>query len=222
MSLSWLNDWEQGVQHRYIEDFVRRQIENQSGRILDLCCGTMPHRGLAARAHEWVGLDWPAPGSPAKPDVVASAMRLPFRSESFDCVLATEALEHLPDPAKALAEVRRVMKPQAVLVLTVPFMAGLHEEPRDFFRYTPYALRHLCAEAGLGVEEVRSFGTVFSATACMLLRHSGPVGRALGPARGLFLWFLNGMIRLADRLALRSGKRFDASPLGFGLVARAV
>jgi ubiquinone/menaquinone biosynthesis C-methylase UbiE len=45
---------------------------------------------------------------------------LSFAAESFDRVLMSEVLEHLADDAAALREVRRVMKPEAVLAMTVP------------------------------------------------------------------------------------------------------
>ena len=46
--------------------------------------------------------------------------RMGFASEIFDRVLMSEVLEHLADDAAALREVRRVMKPGAILAITVP------------------------------------------------------------------------------------------------------
>jgi 2-polyprenyl-3-methyl-5-hydroxy-6-metoxy-1,4-benzoquinol methylase len=48
----------------------------------------------------------------------ADIARLPFRDRSFDLVLAIEVLEHVPDPAAALAELSRVATGN--LVLSVP------------------------------------------------------------------------------------------------------
>ena len=45
---------------------------------------------------------------------------LPFADGSFGTVLCTEVIEHIPDPAAALAEYRRVLKPGGVLVGSVP------------------------------------------------------------------------------------------------------
>ena len=45
-----------------------------------------------------------------------------------------------------MAEAARVLRPDGTLLLAVPFMWGIHEAPRDFYRFTPYALRRsLCA-----------------------------------------------------------------------------
>jgi len=62
------------------------------------------------------------------PPVRSSATDLPFRSSSFDLVIATEILEHLPVPTRvrAIAEFRRVAR-QFVLI-TVPFRENVAEE----------------------------------------------------------------------------------------------
>lgn len=48
---------------------------------------------------------------------VAGADKLPFRENSFDCVLCTSAFHHFPSQLKALKEMKRVLKPHGRLVL---------------------------------------------------------------------------------------------------------
>jgi len=48
------------------------------------------------------------------------AAALPFRDDAFDCAVCSETLEHLPEPAAALEEIRRVLKPGGTLLVTVP------------------------------------------------------------------------------------------------------
>jgi len=50
----------------------------------------------------------------------ANALALPFRDSSFDCVIASEILEHIPDDLAAISEIGRVLKPQGRAVVTVP------------------------------------------------------------------------------------------------------
>lgn len=45
---------------------------------------------------------------------------LPFPDASFDCVIASEVLEHLPDDAGALREISRVLRPAGLLAVSVP------------------------------------------------------------------------------------------------------
>lgn len=48
------------------------------------------------------------------------AENLPFTNQSFDCVIAAAVIEHLPNPANALTEFKRVLKQGGVLIITTP------------------------------------------------------------------------------------------------------
>ena len=50
----------------------------------------------------------------------ADALRLPFADNSFDKVICSEVLEHIPDYRAALTEIRRVLKPGGLLCASVP------------------------------------------------------------------------------------------------------
>ena len=76
-------------------------------------------------------------------DIVADAHALSFRDGSFEVVLATEVLEHLQEPQKAVDEMFRVLKPGGTLLLTTRFLFPLHDAPHDYFRYTRYGLEYL-------------------------------------------------------------------------------
>jgi ubiquinone/menaquinone biosynthesis C-methylase UbiE len=51
---------------------------------------------------------------------VASAEKLPYKDKSFDFVLCTETLEHVPNWKKAVDEIKRVLKPKGKAIITVP------------------------------------------------------------------------------------------------------
>ena len=51
---------------------------------------------------------------------IASAEKLPYKANSFDMVLCTEVLEHVPDWKKAVKEIERVLKPKGRAIVTVP------------------------------------------------------------------------------------------------------
>ncbi|HQQ76207.1 MAG TPA: methyltransferase domain-containing protein [Thermoanaerobaculia bacterium] len=98
-------------------------------RILDCGCGIGFHllllqawRGVAPSGIDMdVGRLRKANRGGARPRVAGAALpRLPFRDGTFDKVLASEVLEHLPDDRAALAELFRVLKPGGILALSVP------------------------------------------------------------------------------------------------------
>ena len=47
-------------------------------------------------------------------------LALPFADASFDRVIASEVLEHIPDDEKAMAELTRVLRPGGLAAVTVP------------------------------------------------------------------------------------------------------
>ncbi len=78
-----------------------------------------------------------------KPEIMASAGCLPFRDASFSHILCTEVLEHLPEPQKALDEMRRVLTDGGRLILSTRFIFPLHDTPDDYYRFTRYGLKYL-------------------------------------------------------------------------------
>jgi ubiquinone/menaquinone biosynthesis C-methylase UbiE len=127
------------------------------GRLLDVGCGTKPWRDVfAPHVNDHIGVDHEQTlHGLERVDVISDAYDVPLDDESVDTILLTEVLEHLERPSDALAESRRLLTPGGHVIATTPFSWPLHEEPRDFFRYTPYSLRYLAEQAGLEVVEIQ-------------------------------------------------------------------
>lgn len=144
------------VMRRGAEAIRQAAVGRLKGRLLDIGCGAKPKAVLLGElVDEYIGLDHPESlhGSD-KVDIVGSAYQIPEPDASFDCVLCTAVLEHLEEPEAALREACRVMKPGGYAIYTIPMYWHLHEEPRDFFRYTRYGIAHLAEKAGFEVVEI--------------------------------------------------------------------
>jgi ubiquinone/menaquinone biosynthesis C-methylase UbiE len=111
----------------------------------------------------------------------ASIYELPFPDGTFDAVILSEVLEHVDREAEGLAEVRRVLKPGGLVIVTVPHahypfwwdpinktletLFGQHVRrgpltgiwARHVRLYTPERLREVVRTAGLVIEAERSF-----------------------------------------------------------------
>jgi SAM-dependent methyltransferase len=118
-------------------------------RVLDAGAGDAPYAELFGHC-DYVTADWPQSVHEGgrQADILASLEALPVDDASFGAVACTEVLEHIADPDMVLAELWRVLEPGGRLCLTTPFAWPLHEEPFDFYRYTPYALSHMLEQAG--------------------------------------------------------------------------
>ncbi|MCB9265955.1 MAG: methyltransferase domain-containing protein [Lewinellaceae bacterium] len=53
--------------------------------------------------------------------VVADAYRLPFREGAFDCIIASEIIEHVPDPGAFIGSLLKVLRPGGQLIITTPY-----------------------------------------------------------------------------------------------------
>lgn len=121
-------------------------------------------------------------------DVIGDLASLPFRSDSFDACLNVVTLEHVREPARAMAEMARALAPGGRLLLVAPQDWEIHQPPHDYFRFTRYGLRHLLESAGFVAVHVHPVGGFFRLLARRLLN-------GLQYFRGL--WFALAVLALA-------------------------
>jgi SAM-dependent methyltransferase len=154
------------------------------GVLVDVGCGHQPYRTFFQdRVEAYYGLDYPSTRDmlvvegeqKQRLNAYADITNLPMREGSVDTLLCMEVLEHVPEPAAAVRECFRVVRPSGHLILTTPFLFPVHGAPHDYFRYTEYGLRHLLTKAGFTVVDVRrhgSYGAVAGLLANLYLFHS--------------------------------------------------
>ncbi|HLA36637.1 MAG TPA: class I SAM-dependent methyltransferase [Rhodocyclaceae bacterium] len=104
-------------------------------------------------------------------DIVSDIVAIPEPDGSFDAVLCSEVLEHVPDPLQALAEFSRLLKPGGVLILTAPFASLVHFAPYHFCSgFGRYWYEHHLPPQGFAIEELSPNGDWFSFSRQELIR----------------------------------------------------
>ncbi len=172
---------------------ILEYLDIQDGeRVLDCGCGLGFHLMVMGELYQGrlTGLDrdlmrlrkaqHELDGKPI-PLTTGDICRLPYASHSFDKILLSEVLEHLPDDKAALKEVLRILKPGGVVAITVPhknypFWWDPINKTREFLSlspirqglfggiwtdhvrlYTPETLQELISGNGLVIEDMRVF-----------------------------------------------------------------
>jgi SAM-dependent methyltransferase len=150
---------------RPVIEFLQRAARTLAPEhtILDVGSGLAPYRELFTHT-SYTTCDWDqsiySPDVP--PDIVSPADQIPVEDESFDAVLCTEVLEHVPAPWEVLSEFHRIVRPGGAVWITVPFTWPLHEQPHDYYRYTKFGLHSLLERAGFSQVDVVPLTDAFS------------------------------------------------------------
>ncbi|MFC1630832.1 class I SAM-dependent methyltransferase, partial [Pseudomonadota bacterium] len=92
------------------------------------------------------------------PDIYGDALKLPVKDESIHTVLLIDVLEHISDTNRLLWEIYRALEPDGRLIMQVPFLYPLHDEPRDYVRLTIHGYRELARKSGFLLEKYNSMG----------------------------------------------------------------
>ena len=143
-----------------IEGFLRRYATTAS--VLDVGAGGVEYSALFPNRTTF-DID------PARhPDIVGDAADMPFEDSSYEVIICSEVFEHLPDPQKVVGELRRVLKPGGLLVLTTRFAFPVHDAPGDYWRFTAYGLQLLFK--GWEIESLEAETGPFGTIAVLLQR----------------------------------------------------
>jgi SAM-dependent methyltransferase len=172
---------EMPYERRSILDFVKGVAESvpPGAAVLDVGAGDAPYRELFAHT-DYRTNDWEQSLHPGarEADYVGSADALPVADETFDLVLCTQVLEHVPEPAAVVAECARVLRAGGTFAATVPLVWQLHEQPHDYYRYTDAGVEHLLLRSGLVDCKVEPRNDCFATLAQLMLNVTVTMGRA--------------------------------------------
>ncbi|MGA2328734.1 MAG: class I SAM-dependent methyltransferase [Bryobacteraceae bacterium] len=165
---------------RYLPGFLHRHILNfearieaavkqfaaalaPGARVLDAGAGEGGHASFFSK-QRYCGVDLAigdASWDYRHLDAVADLAAIPFQAGCFDAAINIVTLEHVHEPAGALGEIARVLKPGGRLLLIVPQEWEVHQAPHDYYRFTRYGVRRLLEGAGFVDIHVLAAGGYF-------------------------------------------------------------
>lgn len=185
-----------------LDQLLKQHVEIMQGVVVDLGGGKARRRGRFKGGERdtgrWVYLNI---DRSVEPDVIADIEEVPLRSASADCVICCEVLEHVRNPQRCCDEALRILRPGGALILSVPFLFPIHEDPGDYRRFTSEGVLDLC-------------GAFQSARVAPMGGWVGTVGMLLDlGARDMSAGFGRRMLRRAVRVLGRALSSMEASGL---------
>ncbi len=146
------------INHIHNRQLERYASQHFTGSLIDIGCGIKPYKSILDKyVTSHIGIDHEYTlHDKSNIDRSGTAYEIPADDGEFDCALCTAVLEHLEEPEKALCECFRVLHAGGVAVYSVPFIWHLHEEPRDFYRFSKYGLKYLFEKVGFEIVEINS------------------------------------------------------------------
>jgi SAM-dependent methyltransferase len=121
-------------------------------------------------------------------DIVSDIQKIPEPDASFDAVLCTEVLEHLPDPVRALDEMARLLRPGGMFVITAPFWSLTHFAPYHYATgFNRYFYESHLERLGFDIVEMTPNGNFFECVGQELRRVTDMAQRFAGGDRPTLL-----------------------------------
>lgn len=163
--------------------------------------------GVGLQTGEW---------NTSKIDLVSDISSIPAPDASFDAILCTEVLEHLPDPIAALREFARLVKPGGRIILTAPFCSLTHFAPYHFASgLSKYWYERHLGDLGCDILEARPNGGWFDYVAQEVWRLPW-MGRTYGSKALAWLALVLAMPMMAVLRLMASQDRGSSELLTFG------
>jgi ubiquinone/menaquinone biosynthesis C-methylase UbiE len=218
------------------EAWVRQRLESipAGSRLLDAGAGEQRFKKFCGHLH-YVSQDFgqydgtgdhaglqTATWNQANLDIVSDITAIPEPNGSFDAILCTEVLEHLPSPIAAVAEFSRLLRADGQLILTAPFCSLTHFSPLHYFTgFNRYFYEVHLPQHGFRITEIVSNGNFFEYLAQEIRRVGSVAEKYVGIRPGI-LERLARKVYLGLLARLAQGDRGSAELLNFGYFVRAV
>ena len=149
---------------RALLKYIKLYAPQLEGVLLDFGCGSKPYKDLFVNIEQYIGIDFENGAhdhNSENIDLFYDGKRIPFEDNKFDAILTTQVLEHVSNIDDTLAEIRRVLKPNGKVLISLPFVWPEHEMPFDYRRYTAIGIEEVLHRHKLTTISSKKSGTYF-------------------------------------------------------------
>lgn len=157
------------IDRYYIEAFLSENSTDIQGRVLEIGESTYTRKfgGALVIRGDVLHVTEGNPGATIVADLTSAPQ---ITSDTFDCILFVETLQHIYDSRAAVRTLYRILKPGGVILATADGIGQISrydmERWGDYWRFTTLSFRRIFEEAfPPDLVSVVAFGNVFSATA---------------------------------------------------------
>ncbi|MDR1090486.1 MAG: class I SAM-dependent methyltransferase [Prevotella sp.] len=137
-----------------------------------------------------------------KLDIISDITDIPAPDNSFDAILCSEVLEHIPYPEKAIVEFSRLLRPGGTLLITAPFCSLTHQSPYFFATgFSRFYYNRMLQDQGFENIETLANGSYFEYMAQESKRLNGISRKYAGKPLSLYQKIITGLfLRILDKL----------------------
>jgi len=157
-----------------------------------------------------------------KIDIVGDITNIQEKDESFDIVLCSEVLEHLPNPVKALEEFKRLLKKGGILIVTAPFCSLTHFAPYHYSSgFNKYFYEFHLKNIGFNIDEIVPNGNFFEYMGQEIYRIPSMADRYCSERVSLVERFaMKIILKMLERFAKNDSNSDEVLCFGYHVIAR--
>jgi ubiquinone/menaquinone biosynthesis C-methylase UbiE len=155
-------------------------------------------------------------------DIVSDITSIPRPDESFDAIMCTEVLEHVPDAVAAIKELNRLLKPGGYLLITAPFASLTHFAPYHFATgFNRFFYEHHLKKFGYEILDTEMNGNFFESVA-QEVRRIKRMAKEYGGTKISFIdkIFVHGLLYTLQKLSAKGEKSRELMCYGVHIFAQ--